>query len=263
MTRGVLASVVLHVAVFAAALLGPKPKPFEWDPQVPHVVELVARAPSPPPERPVVPREAPRPKPPLDPPVKEPVKEVKPEEPKTEAVKAPEPTPVKPQPKAVRPPRQFQRVAPKKNDDGPSLAERLQERLESVTPPPDDAPAESEAEVADTTEPAMEDVDVKSPQDFPFAWYLRQVQTRVRDAWDTPGEQLLRGGSRPVTVSFVIHRDGRVSAVRVEAGSGSPGLDTSAVRAVEAARPFPPLPEPYEGDELALSIRFHVAGGGR
>ena len=98
--------------------------------------------------------------------------------------------------------------------------------------------------------------------DFPYAWYLNQVQTRVRDAWDTPGDRLLSGGRRPVAVSFVIHRSGRVSDVRVAATSGTPGLDASAVRAVERAQPFPPLPEPYEAPELALTVRFRVAGAG-
>jgi len=259
-TRGVIASLGLHVAVFAAALLTPHPKPFRWDPETPHVVELVARINTPPPERPVVPREIPKPEPPkAEPPAPEPVKEVKPEEPKPEVEKAQEPTPVKPKPKPAPPPRKFQRVAPKRTDDEPSLAERLEQRMESVTTPPEEAaPPAPEPETA-----ASEEATTKAEaQDFPFAWYLRQVQTRVRDAWDTPGEQLLRGGARPVVVAFVIHRDGRVSDVRVEDGSGSPGLDTSALRAVEAARPFPPLPEPYEEDELALTIRFHVAGGG-
>jgi len=250
--RGLTVSLGLHVAVFVAVMLGPAPKAFEWDVEtVP--VDLVSA--------PIeVPADAPPqalPEPEITPPVEESVPEVEATpDPEPEAP-APEPEPVKPPPKKVRPPRKYQRVAPAREDDAPSLAERLQQRLQenetteasaqaTPSPPPPPASAASTAEVQAT--------------DFPFAWYLKQVQTRVRDSWDTPGDRLVAGHSNRVAVRFIIHRSGRVSAVTVESGSGTPGLDSSARRAVENAQPFPPLPEPYEGDTLELTIRFTVGG---
>jgi TonB family protein len=262
-TRGLIVSVGLHVGIFAAAWLGPRPKPFEWDPQKPHVVELVASAVEIPAPKDPVRRPAPKETPRLSAPVTEPVTEAPPEKaPPPEDKPKPEPTPVRPRPQPERPPRTFQRVAPKRTDEGPSLEQRLQQRLEEVeadeaastapspapTPPQEAAPHSASAEV--------------EALDFPFAWYLKQVQTRVRDSWDTPGDRLLAGGARPVVVSFVIHRDGHVSDVRVDSPSGTPGLDASALRAVDRAQPFPPLPDPYEGSSLSLTIRFRVSGGG-
>jgi len=255
-TRGLAISVALHVAVFAAAWLGPRPKPFEWDPEKPHLVELVAAAPlpraAPPKPRPVPPRQ-------LEAPVKEPVQEVPEEKP---ADTKPEVTPVKPPPKVQpRPPRTFQRIAPKRTDEGPTLEERLQQRLEHVEEQ-EEAEEASPPDAADTEAPTPSEPTAEvEALDFPFAWYLRQVQTRVRDAWDTPGNRLLAGHPNPVGVTLVIHRDGHVSDARIEVSSGNAGLDASALRAVQRAQPFPPLPEPYEGERLALTIRFRVEGG--
>ena len=97
-------------------------------------------------------------------------------------------------------------------------------------------------------------------QDFPFAWYLNVIRTRITDSWDPPGDRLVAGRSNRVLVRMRIHRDGRVSDVQVE-GSGNASLDTSAARAVKSAQPFPPLPESWEGDVLDVGIRFTVERG--
>jgi protein TonB len=98
-------------------------------------------------------------------------------------------------------------------------------------------------------------------EDFPYAWYLNVVHTRITGSWDTPGERLIAGRTNQVLVSFQLHRDGRVTDLTIEGASGTPGLDASARRAVLQAQPFPPLPEAYEGDVLVVRVRFTVNGG--
>ncbi|GJM44941.1 MAG: hypothetical protein DHS20C21_17830 [Gemmatimonadota bacterium] len=265
MTRGLTVSLVLHVLAFVSFLVGPSPKAFEWDVEkIP--VSLVAAVEIPAPEvlPDPVPEKKPEPKPEIQPPVVEKVVEQKVDEPPAQKPD-PVPEPVKPAPRKVRPPRTFQRVAPKRSDDEPSLAERLRQRLDQATEPeatPPDAVEGTEPTDAVLPQPSAATTEVQAT-DFPFAWYLKQVQTRVRDSWDTPGDRLLAGHANQVQVTFVIHRDGRATGVVVQSGSGTPGLDTSAQRAVERAQPFPPLPEPYEGDSLVLTVRFTVAGGAR
>jgi protein TonB len=255
--RGLIASSGLHVGLFLLFLAGPAPKPFRWEPKTAIPVDLVAptpKLPERPPARPEPPEEVP-------PPVKEPVVEKvveKVEEAPAETPKPPEPTPVKkpkPKPQPV-----LKKIAPRREqDDGPSLAERLKQQMENVastadTPtPPDDAPVSEQ-----TPAPASSSADVEAA-DFPFAWYLRTVQTKVLSAWDTPGERLLHGNV--VLVTFTIHRDGRATGVHVSGPSGTPGLDVSATRAVERSQPFPPLPDAWEEEVLELTIRFTARGG--
>ena len=97
--------------------------------------------------------------------------------------------------------------------------------------------------------------------DFPYLWYLNLVRTKITDVWDPPGDRMVKGRMNRVLLHFVIHRDGRITDVSVEGGSGTPGLDASARRAVEQARPFPPLPDAYEGESLEVAVRFTVEGG--
>ena len=267
MNRGLLLSFILHAAAFLIVLLGPPPQAFEWDRAEAVAVDLVSMPVVEPPPDPVKTPEAPPslpdtpqpdvtpvPDPPADPdPEPEPVDEVKPE-----PVQKAEP----PKPKRV-----FKKYAPPKEDDQPSLAERLQQRLQT-----DDEPSETPADAAPST-PVPEDVPVGDEVvavptaasaevqavDFPFQWYLNVLRTKITAAWDPPGQRLLRT-SRVVVVEFRVYRDGRITDVVVRDASGTPGLDTSARTAIERGGPYPPLPENYENDFLDVAVRFTVEG---
>jgi TonB family protein len=133
----------------------------------------------------------------------------------------------------------------------------LHKRLEGLTgteepDPQDEAGPPASAPTAST--------DVQA-EDFPYAWYLNVVRTRITDSWDPPGERLVAGRTNQVLVRFQLHRDGSVTDLMVEGASGTPGLDASARRAVQQAQPFPPLPENYAGDVLSVGVRFTVNGG--
>lgn len=254
--RGLLLSAALHTAAFLLVFLGPAPRDFRWEPQDAIAVNLVSPVPLP--EPPVARPEPVRTPDPLPPPVPDPVPEPEPEpEPEVKPKEDPPPAPAPAKTKPRKPPRRIQRVAPRRDEDtGPSLAERLFKRLNPEDPavaPADEAPEAAPAPAASTSA----EVDA---QDFPFAWYLNVIRTRITDAWDPPGDRLVVGRSNRALVHMRIHRDGRVSDVRVEA-SGNGSLDASAQRAVKAAQPFPPLPESWEGDVLDVGIRFTVEAG--
>lgn len=57
-----------------------------------------------------------------------------------------------------------------------------------------------------------------------------------------------------------IARDGAVRAVELETSSGYRLLDAAAMRAIQQAGPFPPLPEAIAGETVLLSIpiRFRL-----
>ena len=91
--------------------------------------------------------------------------------------------------------------------------------------------------------------------DFPFAYYLRQVQNKIGERWDP----VARDGTQPQVV-FEIGRDGKITGLKVEKSSGNPLYDQAALRAVNDAVPFPPLPEDFKETFLRVHLGFNYSG---
>ncbi len=91
---------------------------------------------------------------------------------------------------------------------------------------------------------------------LPYSYYLGIIQDKIASYWE-PSSALEPGeGEISAVIWFRIERDGSISAYHVEEPSGSNLFDTSALRALEQARPLPPLPEGYSGDHLIIHLRF-------
>lgn len=263
-------SITLHVLLFVAVLIGPRPPKFEWEPQDAVAVELVQDFDFPEPAN--LPAPQARPEKAVDPERKPPVTE---SERVPEIIEEPDPEPEpqveepktdppaeKPaeQPKPTKPRRKFQRIGHKaQEDDGPTLEERLQKAMNrdasESSPPVDPAPT---AETPEVLSPATPSTEVQAT-DFPFAWYLNQVRNKTHDAWDPPGDRMIASRANVVLVQIRIERDGRVTKIDV-APSGNPSLDASVKRAVQAAQPFGILPDAWDEDFLDLGVRFSVGG---
>ena len=56
-----------------------------------------------------------------------------------------------------------------------------------------------------------------------------------------------------VIIAFDIERDGSIANVRIQNRSGSPTLDTAAIRALQRIDTFGPLPE---GDRITIEDKF-------
>jgi TonB family protein len=79
--------------------------------------------------------------------------------------------------------------------------------------------------------------------------YLKDLQRRIKRAWFPPkGNE-----SKPVVVEFKVHKMGELSNLKLIQNSGVALSDQAALRAVENAAPFRPLPS---GVDLDLTIRF-------
>jgi TonB family protein len=91
--------------------------------------------------------------------------------------------------------------------------------------------------------------------DFPFAWYLRQVEGKISQRWESQA----RDGSQPELV-FEIGRDGKIRALAVEKSSGNSLYDQAAMRAITEANPFPPLPEEFRETFLRIHMGFSYSG---
>ncbi len=119
-------------------------------------------------------------------------------------------------------------------------------------PPPPPAPLGRASGSAQGSGP----VDLKVT-DFPFAYYLRQVQSKITERWQGRALQ----GRQPVAV-FEIGRDGQVGRLRIETSSGNSYYDQVALRAITEAAPFPPLPDEFPGQVLRVHLGFNFAPQG-
>ena len=93
-----------------------------------------------------------------------------------------------------------------------------------------------------------------------FGPYLARVLHDVKENW----YNLIPESARPpimkkgkVAIEFAILKDGSIRGMRLEDGgsSGDPALDRAAWGGIWASKPFPPLPDEFKGQYLAL--RFH------
>jgi TonB family protein len=57
-------------------------------------------------------------------------------------------------------------------------------------------------------------------------------------------------------VIFEIRRDGRLNAVGIDKSSGNAYYDQVALRAINDAGPFPPLPEEFKKPMLRIGLQF-------
>jgi len=57
-------------------------------------------------------------------------------------------------------------------------------------------------------------------------------------------------------MTFTILRDGNVTDVEITQSSGMPEVDRSALRAVLASSPLPPLPPDYAGNKVKVNLYF-------
>lgn len=82
-----------------------------------------------------------------------------------------------------------------------------------------------------------------------YAWYMQELQRRIKRSWFPPKAP----ESKKVIVTFTIHKDGEPSNVRIFHSSGDHLSDEAAIRAVEHAAPFRPLPP---GSESTIDVQF-------
>lgn len=89
-----------------------------------------------------------------------------------------------------------------------------------------------------------------------FGAYADLIAQRVTEKWQTSG---LAGSSAPIViVTFDIQRDGSVRNAKIAQRSGNSTLDYSALRAVNDAAPFPPLPTGYDRNVASIELQFQL-----
>ncbi len=91
---------------------------------------------------------------------------------------------------------------------------------------------------------------------FNYPYYVNIIQTKVREAWYTQEVDPHTPTGSQAIVTFVISRDGTPSDIRISQSSGSPTLDSSALRAVQRVENFSPLPSGYTKSSVSVQYTF-------
>jgi TonB family protein len=99
-------------------------------------------------------------------------------------------------------------------------------------------------------------VGIRTEGDFRFAYYLASIRNKIGSRWVPPPGLDVRDRPARATVYFRIHRDGQISVARVESSSGNAFFDQTAMRALLAATPLPPLPAGYNDEWLGVHFGF-------
>jgi TonB family protein len=95
------------------------------------------------------------------------------------------------------------------------------------------------------------------PLGVDFRPYMQQVLAAVRRNWFAVYPEAARLGQRgEVVLEFAIAKQGLVTKVIFSSESGAKALDQSAVAAISASNPLPPLPTGFKGDRIVLRMTF-------
>jgi protein TonB len=86
--------------------------------------------------------------------------------------------------------------------------------------------------------------------DFTYSYYIDRMLALIRARWTRPPV----GPEVEGVVFFRILRDGRIEGLEVVTTSGHEAFDRAALRAVDNAAPFPPLPAGYRRDNLGVRL---------
>jgi TonB family protein len=182
----------------------------------------------------------------------------------------PAPAPVRPEPRAPSPPP----VKPKQTSVKKAAPPPIEKAKPGVKPAPADIPEEADespqseppepstpAPVAKATEPAEPGIQLVTPLmeavALKYPYYTKALWRKINENWAPPGAGFAQA-AREVLVVFTILRDGTVSVPGIEQSSGDIFYDQAALRAVQRANPFPPLPPGYPDDRMTIYFSFSL-----
>lgn len=88
-----------------------------------------------------------------------------------------------------------------------------------------------------------------------FGPWVRRFLAQVRRNWIIPYAAVSMRGR--VSVTFTVHRDGRISDVTVAAPSTVDDFNTASSNAIAASNPTVPLPPEYPEEQTTITITFY------
>jgi protein TonB len=89
-----------------------------------------------------------------------------------------------------------------------------------------------------------------------YAWYVASMRQRISQSWLQSMISPNIMSAPRVYLTFEILRDGTVNNPEITQSSGIPEVDRSALRAILASNPLPPLPPDYAGQSVNVQFYF-------
>jgi protein TonB len=85
-----------------------------------------------------------------------------------------------------------------------------------------------------------------------YVTYFTKIKQMILSRWEYPELALRYGLEGKLSVEFTISANGQLERLRVVRSSGSHILDEEALRAIQAAAPFPPIPRWIQPNPLRI-----------
>jgi len=85
---------------------------------------------------------------------------------------------------------------------------------------------------------------------FPYPWYISQVRLMLWQSW----QRRMPGLDASGAIAFSILPDGSITDLSVESSSGDSDFDSLALKSVQDAAPFPPLPKDFHEPFLKIHL---------
>ena len=90
-----------------------------------------------------------------------------------------------------------------------------------------------------------------------FGPYLQRILQEIRQNWYHYVPESVAQKQGILAIEFAIKKDGTVADMHLAVSSGDVALDRPAWMSITASNPFPPLPELFTGQYLALRVRYY------
>lgn len=133
-----------------------------------------------------------------------------------------------------------------------TIVQRPLPTMKDLLPPIDWSPAR---ERANARESAVR-LDTREPK---YVSYFTSIKRAIEQAWEYPESALRNGLQGKLVMEFTISGNGQLEGTRLIRSSGFSVLDQEAMRAVQSASPFHPIP-PWIGKprlDVVASFEYH------
>jgi len=93
--------------------------------------------------------------------------------------------------------------------------------------------------------------------------YFASIKRKIELVWQYPYDAAVQGIQGSLDIDFVIGRNGKLESITLVRGSGYTILDNEAIRSIQKAAPFDPIPAEYDIPNLQIQGKFVYTHGGR
>ncbi len=145
--------------------------------------------------------------------------------------------------------KQEQMISPQRQREKITILQRPLPTLKELLPPVTWAPSR---ERPPSDEGAVR-LDTKEPK---YISYFTSIKRAIETVWEYPEPALRQGMQGKLILEFVILGDGHLEKTRLIRSSGFSVLDQEALRAVQAAAPFRPIPSSIGKPRLEVIASF-------